>query len=52
SLKVDAFPITVMFGMCSAFLFLASMLQRRLLGVAERSRQDKVRELEAEPLNI
>nr|XP_043612181.1 molybdate-anion transporter-like [Erigeron canadensis] len=50
--NVDAFPITVMFGMCSGFLFLASMLQRRLLGVAERSRQDKVRELEAEPLTI
>ncbi|MFS8003312.1 putative molybdate-anion transporter, MFS transporter superfamily [Helianthus anomalus] len=50
--NVDAFPIAVMFGMCSAFLFLASMLQKRLAGVAERSRQDKVRELEAEPLNI
>lgn len=36
-IKVDAFPITVMFGMCSFFLFIASMLQRRLLGVAERS---------------
>ncbi|KAI3687425.1 hypothetical protein L1987_81121 [Smallanthus sonchifolius] len=35
--SVDAFPIVVMFGMCSAFLFIASMLQRRLLGVAERS---------------
>ncbi|KAL4565373.1 hypothetical protein LXL04_029465 [Taraxacum kok-saghyz] len=51
--NVDSFPISVMFGMCSVFLFIASMLQRRLLGVVERSRPlDRVRELESEPLNI
>lgn len=33
--KVNAFPITVMFGMCSIFLFMASILQRRLLVVSE-----------------
>ncbi|KAI3756314.1 hypothetical protein L1987_56134 [Smallanthus sonchifolius] len=37
SIKVDAFPISVMFGMCAAFLFIAFMLQKRLFGVAERS---------------
>ncbi|KAG9452630.1 hypothetical protein H6P81_005534 [Aristolochia fimbriata] len=56
--NVNAFPITVMFGMCSIFLFMASILQRRLMTVAEihKSRsQDwsmKERETEAEPLNI
>ncbi|CAH1453523.1 unnamed protein product [Lactuca virosa] len=51
--NVDSFPISVMFGMCAVFLFIASMLQRRLLGVVERSWPlDKVRELESEPLNI
>uniref|UniRef100_A0A251LDG2 Major facilitator superfamily (MFS) profile domain-containing protein n=1 Tax=Manihot esculenta TaxID=3983 RepID=A0A251LDG2_MANES len=33
--NVDAFPIIVMFGMCSIFLFVASLLQRRLLVIAE-----------------
>ncbi|THG10738.1 hypothetical protein TEA_023114 [Camellia sinensis var. sinensis] len=33
--NVDAFPITVMFGMCSFFLFVASILQRRLMVIAE-----------------
>lgn len=36
--QVEAFPITVMFGMCSIFLFVASLLQRRLLGIAESQR--------------
>nr|GEW62963.1 molybdate-anion transporter-like [Tanacetum cinerariifolium] len=50
--NVDAFPISFMFGMCAFFLFVASMLQRRLLGAAERSGPlDRVREVEAEPLN-
>ena len=35
-LKVNAFPITVMFGMCSIFLLVASILQRRLLVIAEK----------------
>ncbi|KAF3322452.1 molybdate-anion transporter-like protein [Carex littledalei] len=33
--NVNAFPITVMFGMCSIFLFMAAILQRRLMSVAE-----------------
>jgi MFS family permease len=33
--NVNAFPITVMFGMCSIFLFMAAILQRRLMWVAE-----------------
>jgi hypothetical protein len=35
SFQVNAFPITVMFGMCSIFLFMAAILQRRLMSVAE-----------------
>lgn len=58
--NVNAFPITVMFGMCSIFLFMASVLQRRLMVVADIHKsksQDtwvvtKERETEAEPLNI
>ncbi|XP_021893403.1 molybdate-anion transporter isoform X1 [Carica papaya] len=56
--NVDAFPITVMFGMCSIFLFVASLLQRRLTVISEiqKSRsQDwsmiKERDTESEPLN-
>ncbi|KAG6466306.1 molybdate-anion transporter-like [Zingiber officinale] len=33
--NVNAFPITIMFGMCSIFLFMASVLQRRLMVVAD-----------------
>lgn len=36
SLKVDAFPITIMFGMCSIFLFVASILQRRLMAISDK----------------
>ncbi|KAF9616434.1 hypothetical protein IFM89_029688 [Coptis chinensis] len=57
--NVNAFPITVMFGMCSIFLFMASILQRRLLVVAEVHRTKsqewtsmKERDTEAEPLTI
>ncbi|KAJ3682140.1 hypothetical protein LUZ60_014713 [Juncus effusus] len=32
--NVNAFPITIMFGMCSIFLFMASVLQRRLMIVS------------------
>ncbi|THF97941.1 hypothetical protein TEA_015184 [Camellia sinensis var. sinensis] len=54
--NVNAFPITIMFGMCSIFLFVASILQRRLLVIADKSKvQDwaamKERDAEAEPLN-
>ncbi|EEF43428.1 molybdate-anion transporter [Ricinus communis] len=54
--NVDAFPIIVMFGMCSIFLFVASLLQRRLMIIAESQKsrsQDwtAMREMEAEPLN-
>ncbi|KAG0497831.1 hypothetical protein HPP92_002207 [Vanilla planifolia] len=57
--NVNAFPISIMFGMCSIFLFMASVLQRRLMVAAESYRsksQDrtamKERDTEAEPLNI
>ncbi|KAK3005531.1 hypothetical protein RJ639_016371 [Escallonia herrerae] len=54
---VNAFPITVMFGTCSIFLFVASILQRRLMVIAERQKsrpQDNERDIEyeTEPLNI
>ncbi|CAH2048400.1 unnamed protein product [Thlaspi arvense] len=56
--SVDAFPMTVMFGMCSVFLFVASILQRRLMNVAEvhKSRSQEwsaAKEMtsEADPLN-
>lgn len=41
-LKVNAFPITIMFGMCSIFLFMASVLQRRLMIVAESQKPSKL----------
>lgn len=58
--NVNAFPITVMFGMCAIFLFMASVLQRRLMVVAESHKTksldtwgvSKERDTEAEPLNI
>jgi len=55
--NVNAFPITVMFGMCAIFLFMASVLQRRLMVVAESHKTNtwvvsKERDTEADPLNI
>ncbi|GFY83402.1 major facilitator superfamily protein [Actinidia rufa] len=55
--NVNAFPITVMFGMCSIFLFVASILQRRLLVIADKSKSEdwtamKEKDTEAEPLNV
>ncbi|GLT27076.1 hypothetical protein SLA2020_021040 [Shorea laevis] len=55
--NVDAFPITVMFGMCSIFLFVASILQRRLMVISDKPKAEswisvKERDTEAEPLNI
>ncbi|KAJ6807465.1 molybdate-anion transporter-like [Iris pallida] len=57
--NVNAFPITIMFGMCSIFLFMASVLQRRLMVVADIHKsksQDwtslKERDPETEPLSI
>ncbi|KAM0828374.1 hypothetical protein ACQ4PT_067606 [Festuca glaucescens] len=53
--NVNAFPITVMFGMCSIFLFIAAILQRRLMVVSDlhRSISTKATEMTAEdePLN-
>ncbi|KAK9036629.1 hypothetical protein V6N11_078623 [Hibiscus sabdariffa] len=54
--NVDAFPITVMFGMCSIFLFVASILQRRLMAISDKPKIEnwsamKERDPEAEPLN-
>ncbi|PPE02929.1 hypothetical protein GOBAR_DD00051 [Gossypium barbadense] len=55
-LKVNAFPITVMFGMCSIFLFVASILQRRLMAISDKPKMESwtamtERDPEAEPLN-
>jgi hypothetical protein len=36
--NVNAFPITVMFGMCAIFLFMAAILQRRLMVVSDLHR--------------
>ncbi|CAD6213287.1 unnamed protein product [Miscanthus lutarioriparius] len=51
--NVNAFPITVMFGMCSIFLFMAAILQRRLMVVSDLHRSTKAVEMAAEdePLN-
>ncbi|XP_047083167.1 molybdate-anion transporter-like [Lolium rigidum] len=52
--NVNAFPITVMFGMCSIFLFMAAILQRRLMVVADLHKlSTKAQEMtgEDEPLN-
>ncbi|KAL9668758.1 hypothetical protein QQ045_006298 [Rhodiola kirilowii] len=53
--NVNAFPITIMFGMCSFFLLLASVLQRRLMFLADKTKDwspvTKVRDIEEEPLN-
>ncbi|XP_009351951.1 molybdate-anion transporter [Pyrus x bretschneideri] len=55
--NVDAFPMTVMFGMCSIFLFIACLLQRRLMAISDKPKSEdrasmKERDSEAEPLNI
>ncbi|KAM7266983.1 hypothetical protein ACFE04_009149 [Oxalis oulophora] len=54
--NVNAFPITVMFGMCSIFLFVASILQRRLMVIADKPKQADwtalSRDDEAEPLTM
>ncbi|KAL3846120.1 hypothetical protein ACJIZ3_003523 [Penstemon smallii] len=54
--NVNAFPITFMFGMCSIFLFLASILQKRLSVLSDRPRIEDWRMLteqnaETEPLD-
>ncbi|KVI10213.1 Major facilitator superfamily domain, general substrate transporter [Cynara cardunculus var. scolymus] len=54
--NVNAFPITIMFGMCSIFLFVASVLQRRLLVITDKPKSEnwtslKERDVETEPLN-
>ncbi|XP_031117240.1 molybdate-anion transporter [Ipomoea triloba] len=54
--NVAAFPISVMFGMCSIFLFVAAILQRRLSVIAEKPKAEnwtalKERDTEADPLN-
>uniref|UniRef100_A0A1J3EQX7 Molybdate-anion transporter n=1 Tax=Noccaea caerulescens TaxID=107243 RepID=A0A1J3EQX7_NOCCA len=55
--NVNAFPITVMFGMCSIFLFVASLLQRRLMMIVDRPKTNEWTQLderntEEDPLNI
>ncbi|KAE8727361.1 Rhodanese/Cell cycle control phosphatase superfamily protein isoform 1 [Hibiscus syriacus] len=54
--NVNAFPITVMFGMCSIFLLVASILQRRLMAISDKPKIEnwtamKERDTESEPLN-
>ncbi|KAF0930455.1 hypothetical protein E2562_032884 [Oryza meyeriana var. granulata] len=51
--NVNAFPITVMFGMCAIFLLMAAILQRRLMVVSDLHRSTKAVEMtgEDEPLN-
>ncbi|XP_073131395.1 uncharacterized protein [Henckelia pumila] len=54
--NVNAFPITVMFGMCSIFLFVASILQKRLSAIGDKPKTEewtslKERNTEAEPLD-
>ncbi|BAT11688.1 Os10g0519600, partial [Oryza sativa Japonica Group] len=50
--NVNAFPITVMFGMCAIFLFMAAILQRRLMVVSDLHRSTTVEMTgEDEPLN-
>ncbi|KAH8970958.1 hypothetical protein BDL97_02G116200 [Sphagnum fallax] len=58
--NVSAFPISVMFGMCTIFLAMASVLQRRLMVVSEKHNSravdswitEKERDLETDPLRI
>ncbi|KAB1205132.1 Molybdate-anion transporter [Morella rubra] len=55
--NVNAFPITVMFGMCSIFLIVACILQRRLMAITDKPRTVdwttmKEGDTEAEPLKI
>ncbi|KAH1245599.1 Molybdate-anion transporter [Glycine soja] len=54
--NVDAFPITVMFGMCSIFLLVACILQRRLMVISDKPKTEdwqlKDRDAESEPLNL
>ncbi|KAL2921769.1 Molybdate-anion transporter [Bienertia sinuspersici] len=54
--NVNAFPITIMFGMCSIFLFVACILQRRLMVISEKPKTQsyglKERDSESEPLSI
>ncbi|XP_009358691.1 molybdate-anion transporter [Pyrus x bretschneideri] len=55
--NVNAFPITIMFGMCSIFLSMAAVLQRRLMVISDghKSKPEEwtmqERDTEAEPLN-
>ncbi|XP_073315930.1 uncharacterized protein [Primulina huaijiensis] len=54
--NVNAFPITVMFGMCSIFLFVASILQKRLSAIGDKPKTEewtalKERNIEDEPLD-
>ena len=51
-LKVNAFPMTIMFGMCSIFLFMASILQRRLMVIAESHKSSKFFVLDSSPEKI
>lgn len=58
--NVNAFPITVMFGMCAIFLTMASVLQHRFMIAAEKAKTKVIEnwssesavDPEAEPLTI
>ncbi|KAG5392941.1 hypothetical protein IGI04_022904 [Brassica rapa subsp. trilocularis] len=53
----DALPITIMFGMCSIFVFVASILQRRLMVISENPKGEerspmKEQDSEVDPLTL
>ncbi|CAN7099240.1 unnamed protein product [Brassica rapa subsp. narinosa] len=55
--NVDTFPITIMFGMCSIFIFVASILQQRLMVISENPKGEerspmKERDSEVDPLTL
>lgn len=56
--NVSAFPLTAMFGMCSIFLAMAGVLQRRLMLISAKAAPygdtsyDKSHDAETEPLNL
>ncbi|CAG7869687.1 unnamed protein product [Brassica rapa] len=55
--NVDALPITIMFGMCSIFVFVASILQRRLMVISENPKGEELSPMkepdsEVDPLTL
>ncbi|XP_033128836.1 molybdate-anion transporter isoform X2 [Brassica rapa] len=55
--NVDALPITIMFGMCSIFVFVASILQWRLMVISENPKGEELSPMkepdsEVDPLTL